>query len=477
MKTANVIILLLISLNIFGQKYGNIWQFEKGAGIDFNSCTPTYISGGRNAGYEGVSCISDTAGQILFYTNSDTVWNKLNAPMPNGVLVNSAGTLSQVIIIPKPLSNSLYYIITTKVQAQGSLTLQYHIVDMSLNSGLGDVSSKNNILSTLNITEQVAATLHSNGTDIWLMSHEYGSNHFLAYLITSSGITSTPVVSIVGAAQMPCSNNTNARGEIKFSPNGTKIAFNGNGIGPGGGINTDSTNILALFDFDNTTGTVSNPINLPYSRGDYGLTFSPDNSKLYGTTWKASNFTLADSNYLYQFDLSSGDSLTIVNSKKIIFSQPIMEIFGDIKAGPDGKVYVARYQSGYLGVINFPNQAGTACNYISNGFYLQGKTSGYGLNNYIEYKNYCDGTGISDRNFLPNSLLIYPNPSNSTFTIQLPTLRTFTLSVTDITGRIVYTNKNATGNITVDASGFSSGVYFVKAINERTVLTTKLAKE
>ncbi|MES2591380.1 MAG: T9SS type A sorting domain-containing protein [Bacteroidota bacterium] len=477
MKTANVIVLLLISLNIFGQKYGNIWQFEKGAGIDFNSCTPTYISNGRNAGYEGVSCISDTSGQILFYTNSDTVWNKLNASMPNGILINSGGTLSQVIILPKPLSNSLYYVITTKVQAQGSLTLQYHIVDMSLNSGLGDVSSKNNILSTLNITEQIAATLHSNGTDIWLMSHEYGSNHFLAYLITSSGITSTPVISSVGAAQMPCSNNTNARGEIKFSPNGTKIAFNGNGIGPGGGINTDSTNILALFDFDNTTGIVSNPINLPYSRGDYGLAFSPDNSKLYGTTWKASNFTLADSNYLYQFDLLSGDSLTIANSKKIIFSQPIMEIFGDLKAAPDGKVYVARYQSGYLGVINSPNQAGTACNYISNGFYLQGKTSGYGLNNYIEYKNYCDGTGISDHNFLSNSLLIYPNPSNEIFNISLPTQQTFTLQIIDITGRIVYNNKNATGNITVDATGFSSGVYFVKAVNERTVFTGKLVKQ
>jgi hypothetical protein len=476
-----ILIFLFLLLNFlpsYGQKYGNIWQFEKGAGIDFNSCNPTYISTGRNAGYEGVSCISDTTGQILFYTNSDTVWNKLNSAMSNGILVNSGGTLSQVIIIPKPLSNSLYYVITTKVQAQGSLTLQYHIVDMSLNGGLGDVSSKNNVLSTLNITEQIAATLHNNGTDIWLMTHEYGSNHFLTFLVTPFGISSTPVISSVGVSQMPCSSNTNARGEIKFSPDGTKIAFNGNGIGPGGtGISTDSTNVLALFDFNNNTGIVSNPINLPYSRGDYGLTFSPDNSKLYGTTWKGLNFTVSDSNYLYQFDLSSGNSQTIINSKKIIFSQPVMEIFGDLKIAPDGKIYVARYQSGYLGVISSPNQLGTACNYASNGFYLEGKTSGYGLNNYIEYKNYCGSTGIQESHSLPISISVYPNPAQQSFNIELPQQQNFNLFVYDVTGKKIYQRTNATGIITIDCSGFTSGIYFVQAVNEKNSLSCKLIKQ
>ncbi len=89
----------------------------------------------------------------------------------------------------------------------------------------------------------------------------------------------------------------------------------------------------------------------------------------------------------------------------------------------------------------------------------------------------CMGTiGINEQQPL-KQLSIFPNPSNETFNISLPVQQTFNLQVVDITGRIVFANKNASGNVTVDASGFSSGVYFVKVINERTVLTGKLVKE
>jgi hypothetical protein len=90
----------------------------------------------------------------------------------------------------------------------------------------------------------------------------------------------------------------------------------------------------------------------------------------------------------------------------------------------------------------------------------------------------ADSTLSIQNNSLLNSILkIYPNPSNSTFIIQLPDLHSFSLSIIDITGRTVYTNKNATGTITIDCSNFNAGVYFVKAINEKTVLTDKLIKQ
>ena len=89
----------------------------------------------------------------------------------------------------------------------------------------------------------------------------------------------------------------------------------------------------------------------------------------------------------------------------------------------------------------------------------------------------CMGsTGIKEQ-ALSAQLTIFPNPYTSIFSIKLPIQHSFALSITDITGRIVYTNKNAVGTITIDASGFSTGVYFVKATNERTVLTGKLIKE
>ena len=89
----------------------------------------------------------------------------------------------------------------------------------------------------------------------------------------------------------------------------------------------------------------------------------------------------------------------------------------------------------------------------------------------------ADSTLGIRENIATNSAKIYPNPTNLTFTIQLPTQQNFQLQVTDITGRTISENKNAANTISIDASGFSSGVYFIKATNQRTVLTGKVVKE
>lgn len=226
LKPFCLVILCLISSLVYSQKYGHQWHFGNQAGIDFKGCEATAITTSAINGFEGCAAISDSAGDLLFYTNSDQVWNKQNVVMSNGNLISSNGTLSQVLIIPKPGTTTIFYIITTKIQASGGLTMQYHVVDMQFNMGLGEVISKNNVITTWNITEQVAATWNSNGTDIWIMTHEYGTNNFLAFALTSAGISTTPVISSIGPTHISCTSNINARGEIKFSPDGSKIAFN-----------------------------------------------------------------------------------------------------------------------------------------------------------------------------------------------------------------------------------------------------------
>lgn len=471
-KMKQLLLLLTVFLNVsvaYSQKYGNVWQFGNSKGIDFNGCAPQLVEG-SNTGFEGCSAISDSTGALLFYTNSDNVWNRVHTVMPNGSLIVSGGTLSQVLIIPKPLSTNNYFIITTKIQAAGSLSLQYHEVDMTLDGGLGDVSNKNNVLSTLNVTEQIAATYHNNGTDIWLMTHEYGTNNFLAFLVTSAGITTTPIISSVGPSHVACISNINARGEIKFSPNGNKLACNANGEG-----NNNLSNFLTLFDFDNVTGVVSNPINLPFGRGDFGLSFSPDNSKLYGTTWKAFNFTLNDYNYLYQFDLSSGIPASIINSKQIIDSMQVPNSYGTVKIGPDGKIYVRYVNSSFIGVINSPNQPGITCNYVQNGFFIGGLTYQYGLNNYIEYKNYCTPTSIESVSESQNSVTVFPNPFSSFTTLQSSTyLRNASLTVINSLGQTVSQISNINGQtITFNRSHLPAGLYFIQLTQDSKVISTK----
>ncbi|MGL4599760.1 MAG: T9SS type A sorting domain-containing protein [Bacteroidia bacterium] len=469
-----VLIALLFSGLLHAQTYGNIWHFGNNAGINFSNCVPYAIAEGANSGFEGCSSVCDANGGLLFYTNGAQVWDRLHNLMPNGPINSSNGSLSQTLIIQKPLSPNVYYIIAGGLQAQSSGTLKYYEVDMLLNNGLGDVVGAGTTMTNLVMTEQIAATYHSNGTDIWLMTHEYMTNNFMAFLLTAAGISSTPVVSAVGRPHTLCNSNINSRGEICFSPDGTKIAFSANGVG---GAGNDTTNILEVGQFDANMGMVSNMIDLPYSRGDFGLSFSADNSKLYGATWKALNFFSSDYNFLYQFDLSSGNPATIINSKFIVDSMQIPGSYGDLKLGPDGKIYVAVYNSSYLGVINAPHLAGNACSYVSNGLYLGGNAVQFGLNNYIEYTNYCGPLDISAAEQKPSGLEIMPNPFSSSTTLHsIVLLDNATLTLFNALGESVRVVNGLSGNtIVLERNDLADGVYFaVLTQDEKIIAREKL---
>lgn len=472
MATKNLLpfLLILISFSANAQKYGNTWYFGNKAGMHFNNCNPVAVTTSNIDGFEGCATYSDTSGQVLFYTNGEKVWNRMNNLMPNGLISAGGSTKSQTIIIPFPGSDSLYYIITTCIQGQPASVAEYHIVDMSLNSGMGDLSSKNNQLTTAIPTEQVAATYHANGTDIWLVLHEYLTNNFLVFHVTPAGIPAFPQYYPVGTPHIICPSNMNARGQIKFSPDGSKLAINGNGAG-----NDVLTNLLTIYDFDIATGVVSNPLDLPYSRGDFALSFSPDNTKLYGATWKAFNFTINDYNILYQFDLSSGVPATIINSKVILDSVLLPQSFGDMKLGPDGRIYIGRNNADYLDVIRFPDVAGAGCNYVKNDFYLGGKTSKFGLNNYIEYRNYCDNTvGVDEIEGNVNPGL-YPNPANSIVNLKLSVaVVEANVTISNAAGQVVQHVTGLNGSeFKIYCEELSAGFYVMRLFEKGTIITTE----
>jgi hypothetical protein len=471
MKSLTLIFFVSFCFSIIGQNYGNNWCFGDGIRLNFTSCQPTVSTSG-NLGTEGCSTYSNNEGELLFYTNSEYVWDSTHNVMPNGALGGPVGTLSQVVIIPKPLSTNQYYIFTTQRQdLPTNRKFQYHEVDMQLNGGLGDITNKNIELHSTPTNEQVAATMHSNGTDIWVMTHEYGTNNFLAFLVTSSGISLSPIVSSVGSSQLPCSANVNSRGNMKFSPDGTKIAFNGNGEN-----GNAPSNILEYFDFDNTTGLVSNPTKLPFLQDEYGLSFSPDNSKLYCATWSTGSVTQADSNYLYQFDISSGDSAIIANSRTILHSGYCLDNqFGTIKIGPDGKVYVAKHDQQYLGVINNPNSSGQASNYIDNGLYLNGMVSNFGLNNYIEYTSYCGTTGLFETSLINTTVVLYPNPAIDI--LKLPGVsEPYELTIMNSAGKILCSEFPVLNYNTIDITKFENGILFIEIKTKEKIAHFKILK-
>lgn len=462
MKTTLCILSVFIPLLCNAQKQGNIWYFGEGAGLNFNSETPFAITNGQTAtdigiaNQEGSATISDSSGTLLFYSDGQKIWNKNHQIMSNGDnLMGNKSSTQSAFILPLPQSNHFYYIFTTDAFINNFQNgLRYSILDMCLNSGIGGViSNSKNTLLLATASEKLTATKHSNGQDYWIVTILNNTNSYYAYLITQNGIVDT-IVSSVG----PICGGANAYGQMKISPDGSKIAM----------ADGQGTNIAILFDFNNSTGVISNPTVLSTSSTIYGVAFSPDNSKLY-----ISEFL--NVNQINQYDLSNSNNKTVI-------SLPNNSSPKGMQLAPNGKIYVARQDSAdYLGVINSPNAAGVLANYVHNGISLNNKTSDYSLPSFLDSYNYPNtiadcGIGINER-FKGQTMAIYPNPSSSTFALQLPTQQTFTLSITDITGRNVYENKNATNSITIDANGFSSGVYFIKAVNEKTVLTGKFIKE
>ncbi|MBN4066090.1 PKD domain-containing protein, partial [Candidatus Amoebophilus asiaticus] len=304
-----------------------------------------------------------TTGQLLFYTNGETVWDRTHNAMPNGTGLNGIQFSTQAaLIVPIPNDTNLYYIFTAAMEFLSiSLGIQYSIVDMSLNGGLGDITVKNSPL-LIPGTEKLTGVRHCNGVDYWVISHEWGSDNFYAWLVTNSGITDT-IISGVGSAHT--GPIWRVKGSIKASPNGKKLA-----------IALFEMAKIEVFDFDNATGIVSNPLTLPGFGYDYALSFSPDNSKLYGAT-----FEWLQPEYSYQFDLQAGNLNDIIASRVALDSS---EWHGGMQIAPDGKIYMAFDFSDSLAVINDPNAPGYACNFVKDGFYIGTLASSHGITNFVE---------------------------------------------------------------------------------------------
>src|SRR6476659_883346 len=79
-----VCLLSIISLCSIAQNEANKWLFGNGGGLDFNSGSPLPFPGGQTATSEGSASVSDASGNLLFYTDGITVWDKTHAIMPNG---------------------------------------------------------------------------------------------------------------------------------------------------------------------------------------------------------------------------------------------------------------------------------------------------------------------------------------------------------------------------------------------------------
>ena len=98
----------------YSQGQSDNWYFGFGAGVHFNlDGTVDALSNGQLNTFEGCATISDSQGNLLFYTDGRTVYDRQHNIMVNGRnLFGQPSSTQSVIIVPKPESPNIYYIIT-----------------------------------------------------------------------------------------------------------------------------------------------------------------------------------------------------------------------------------------------------------------------------------------------------------------------------------------------------------------------------
>ena len=259
MKFYFSIITLLFSMICFSQQEANIWYFGNQAGISFASGSPVALTNGQLATSEGCAVLSNTAGNLMMYTDGQTIYNANHQVMTNGGgLFGNWSSSQSATIVPKPGNNNLFYVFTLDSYA-GVNGFCYSVVDISLDGGLGAVTSEKNILVYTPSNEKLAVVKHTNGTDYWIVTHGWNNNTFNSHLLTSSGLSALPVQSSVGI--VTGGSTDNVWGCMKIAPNGSKLAI------------CNALINAQLFDFDVSTGMVSNPLTLHNTNGTYGVDF------------------------------------------------------------------------------------------------------------------------------------------------------------------------------------------------------------
>ncbi len=369
---------LLSAFTSFAQKSQYNWYFGRYAAISFESGTglPIYDNP-QNIYGKSVSISDQVTGKLLFYSDGSSIWNGNHNLLVNGS-ISTASPNGDLIIVPFPKSTSKYYLFFIS----SSSSLQYVVVDMSLQNGNGEVISSSPQTLSNNKLNQITAIKHQYTDAYWIVTHEIGNNTFHANLVDMNGVSTQAVNSDIGIT-------TNSYGDMVASNQGHKIAvthYLGN------------NNNVEVFDFDRTCGVLSNARVLnKESLWDYafGIAFSPDDSKLYIT---------------FSYELSQLVQYYGNNYENSYFIASSPSNFNIMRLGPDGKIYIATHDNGIPGkridAILKPNEIAGSCFYQKTHITLD---EGAGKNRSSQFELPAFAAGKSSQSPIKDSIFSVSN--------------------------------------------------------------------
>ena len=268
---------------------------------------------------------------------------------------------------------------------------------------------------------------------------------------------------------------SSSSGTAKFSPDGRMYAI------------YNETDNLLLYDFDRSTGQLTFKERIvPVDTSGQGIfcsvEWSPNSRYIYTAT----------QNWLHQIDTQEHDP-----DKRIVLIDtyngtldPFTTTFFLMAQGPDCKIYMCPKSGSYsLHVINKPDVAGKACQFVQNGIKLPNSNGGT-LPNFPRFRvdeiEKCN-PGITslfgEQVYYRRDLQVFPNPSSGLFYFKsFSSPVDCRLYVSDIQGKILFTADLPAAQLpeSVDISHLPDGRYNIEIYpvgnNERIFYGTQVVK-
>ncbi len=385
--------------------------------------------------------MSDTAGNLLFYSNGCRIFNRNHQLMLNGDKINFGWLRGQscdsipgisepgyrgtqgMVSLQDPIRDSIYHILHMQYDIYsntdgriGVLNLLQTIINMKGDKGDGIVMKKNIvILSDTFYSDRIVAVKHTNNKDWWLIlsqgRKEYQSpirdstNTYFKILYTFD--TFSVYKQNIGDSLPSLTSNTT------ITNNGKKF------------LNYVDNRGLYIYDFDRSSGLLANQklLNVP---------MTAKKSLIYTTSSPNSRFAYCIMyDTIFQYDLEATDikaSEVLVAKYDGFIDDGSKTYFNQPQLGPDCRLYISSYDTRrYYHYIKYPDRKGLACEVIQHGLYFGDSIfNSYTIPYYPNYRQHlsypCDSNLVMTSSFTPSPVfthtLVYPNPASDFITIS-----------------------------------------------------------
>ncbi len=368
MRFVYLSLLLIDSVLNFGQvpetnltfNFGNHWIFGNKVYLNFSSKNLINRNINDVNWLEGTSSIEiEEKVYYISRTGSNIYINKLQST-PITPPIGGSETSTQGFVYLSHIEQNKIYLVGSN---SGGVSYWYEIQNDTFTTYLSRFPFHGG--------EKQQAVNHQNGRDIWYANHAQTGDSIYFFLIKKEGMVDCPVVTHTGNSYETWAAT---QGQMKFSSDGNFLV-EASFIEPyalaGYLFNREYPKLDTLFKILNNDNFQLAP------RFFHGVEFSPDSKKLYFSQGR--KFAGLPPVTLNQLDISSLNSDSIISSW-INLDTLFNLSHGSLQLAPNGKIYVAMPNQKYLGVINDPNELGTACNYERQGLTLDsGGTCLYGL--------------------------------------------------------------------------------------------------